>query len=422
MANNRLFNQGKFTFIGDLVSAKEPMTRKKSENNDWWRTKLGIGIKSGTSSQYLTMEYPHNDKVTTCKLLGKDSEMFEVNLSETKTAETMAKVAEISKITIDLETDQEKKKEYTSLIFKVRTHEREIEEIMKKEPSSITEADKVLVNEKLTKIDEYKKQIEELATNRVQFCHMQDVIPYLNSKLPELAGKKLKVTGNVKSNYYKGNNTLQYIPSFIEVVPNETESQLKAYLDIFYDKDGITDDTKAKKMIVNGYVGERVRKQDRLFPVTITLDYTRVDETIELHQQLLEFMKDTFRITDKKQIHKNRIEVNLINGAEVVEFTMDCLTDMQKRAVMFGKAKLEDFKPRGNVYGARVQELRLEKPVLKDEFSDGSIEVFPVKELDTYLVADDSDVKIADVKEEKKEETTTGANDAAAMMKSLFGV
>lgn len=402
----RLFNNTKFSFIGALTHGKETITTKKlSDTSKWSRTRLGVGIKDDENMQFLNMEYIHSGDVKTCKIFGKDGEMFDVNLSDTVKPEVIERASDITKIIIDLETDFEKKKEYTKLIFKKRNHEN-------KKDEEKTEDD-------LTKIKEYNAQIKELATNRIEFCHIKDAITFLNQALPVLKDSKVKVTGNVKCNYYKGKNNLQYIPSMIELVPNDTENQLKIFADVFYEKDSIDDDTKLKKFIVNGYLGERVKKVDKLFPTTFVIDYTRVDESIPEHKMLLDFMKGNFKITDKKQVHKMGVEIDVINGAEKVEFDESCLTDLQRLSIKLGKNKLEDFKPRGNVYGDRVVELRVCNGDLKN-YPNGCVEVFPVKDILEYIHQDDSDVKIDDVKKEQTQEQS-GSTSTEDMMKKLFG-
>ena len=63
-----------------------------------------------------------------------------------------------------------------------------------------------------------------------------------------------------------------------------------------------------------------------------------------------------------------RIIFSITNGTEEVEFTMDSLTEQQREQVELGISKMEDFKPRGSVFGERVNELRLVKPLLTGEF------------------------------------------------------
>ena len=410
MANN-LFNGSKFSFIGTLGFGDTPLTTKQMGSSDWSKTKLGVSVRNGSNSQFLSMEYIHSDKVKTTKIITKEldangkNKSIEVQLSDTYKPEIVGQAADFIKIVIDLEEDFEKKKEYTSLLFKIKNHE------MKEEK---TQKD-------LDKIKEYSEQVKELATNRLEFCHMQDMIKHLNAMLPSLKGKKVKVTGQVKSNYYNGKNRLQYIPSTIELVPEETENQLKAFIDLFFDKDSIDDDAKEKKMYVNGYIGEKIKRADKLIPLQVVVDYTKIDEENPQHKMMLDFMKGIFKIKDKKQVHKIGLHINCINGAEEIEFNESCLTDNQKMAIALGMNKLEDFKPRGATYGDQIQELRVINADWRN-YKDGAIEVFEVKELDDYLVntEDDKDVKISEVKNDESEQKNK-EDEQNKLYASLFG-
>lgn len=410
MAKN-LFRNGTFNFVGTLGFGEAPMSTKQMGSSDWSKTKLGVSVRNGSNSQFLALEYIHSDKVKTTKIMTKEldengkNKSIEVQLSDTYKPEIVGQAADFIKIVIDLEEDFEKKKEYTSLLFKIKNHE------MKEEKTQ----------EDLDKIKEYSEQVKELATNRLEFCHMQDVIKYLNVMLPSLKGKKVRVTGQVKSNYYNGTNRLQYIPSLIELVPEDMENQLKVILDFFFDKEGIDDDTKAKKMYVSGYIGEKIKKADKLIPLQVVVDYTKINEEDEQHKMMLDFMKGIFKIKDKKQVHKIGLIINAVNGADIVEFNESCLTEKQKIAISLGLNKLEDFKPRGNTYGERVQELRVINADLKN-YADGSVEVFEVKELDDYLVSteDDRDVKESEVKTEESK-TENKENKPNDLFASLFG-
>ena len=152
------------------------------------------------------------------------------------------------------------------------------------------------------------------------------------------------------------------------------------------------------------------------------MDYTKINEEDEQHKMMLDFMKGIFKIKDKKQVHKIGLIINAVNGAETVEFSEDCLTDLQRMAILVGKNKLEDFKPRGNTYGERIQELRVINADFKN-YNEGAVEVFETEDLPNYLVntdGDDKDVKESEVKkEEVKEETTITNTDA--MFAQLFG-
>ena len=430
MAKTKLFDNAKFCFIGEIGHGNEPMSTTKMGESEWYKDRLAISVRNEQNSPYLTMEHIHKGAIEegTIRLICKEKDedektkWIDVNVNETENEEILNQVADFAKITIDLETDFDKKKEYTSLIFKKRNHEMENNKLLQQEELSETEKQKIEENN--TKIEEYSKQIKELAVNRKEFI-MKDAIKFLNTALPVLKGLKVKVTGNPTINYHKGKATLQYAPSMIEIVPNETENMLKVWTDIFYSKDDIDDDKKEKKMYINCYMGQHKSGQDKLYPVPILFDYTKVDESIPEQKALLDYQKDTFETKNKRIYYKNNVELNVIEGAEIVEFNEDCLTDKQKSQIKLGLATIEQFKPKGNTYGNRIKELKFYRATLKDDFKDGAIESFDVDDLGDYLESDDSDVSTKDVKEQKEEvkeekvEESKSSNED--LMKQLFG-
>ena len=109
-----------------------------------------------------------------------------VPYAESSKPENAERIADFLKVTIDLETDFEKKSEYTKLIFKRMNHEMENNKLHKLEETTDEEKAKIKENEE--KIEEYTKQIKELATKRVEL-HMKDAIELINKALPSLKGK-----------------------------------------------------------------------------------------------------------------------------------------------------------------------------------------------------------------------------------------
>ena len=401
----KLFNNSRFTFVGELAVGKKgaKTTTRLSEKSDWYKTRGNFGIKANGSNQFLNLEFIHSETLGKIKIFGANGEMFEVAAEDTTKQHVIEKAAPFILTTVDLEPDQDKKKERMSLVFKRKNHE---------DKETKTEED-------LAKIEEYTKQINELSDKRLMFCHVKDVINFLELAQDGLKGKKLKVTGNVKSNYYNSKNTLQFIPSVIELAGEDEAEGLTMTADVFYEKDSIEDDKKDKKMFIAGYIGDRVKKANKLFPIALTLDYTKINEDIEEQAQLLEFMKSTFEITDKKQVHKIGVKINIINGSEKIEFDESCLTQKQLMAVKLGMAKIEDFKPKGGAFGEFKQELKVVCPLLR-EYPQGCVEVFPVKELGDYLVSDDSDLKASDVKEDKHKEEVAKEKSTEDMLSAFF--
>nr|DAQ97633.1 MAG TPA: hypothetical protein [Caudoviricetes sp.] len=422
MANN-IFKEATFNFIGHINFGKEPVSIKnarKDGTGNLYRKKLGVGIKHSTSCPFLSMEVLQDGmNPEKFKVLGLDNKLVEVPYGITTNPDVMAKIADYTKITIDLETDFEKKKEYVSLIYKVRSHEFKLGELeKKKESEGLTTEEETAIEEHKAKIEEYNAEIAEKATNRHTFI-MKDAIDFINANLPEMKKHKVRVTGNAVSNYYNDVNKLQYVPKTIEYVPDDTPTCLKVEATVFFEKKAMIDDEKNKKVMVNGYLPETRKKVTKLYPTMFVIDYNKLDLSQESHQTALDFMKSTFEGKDKKSVYRVLVDIDVIDGAEVKEFTEADLTKEQKQAIALGLYTFEDFKPKNPSYGANIAEYRVVKPVLKEEYSSGAVVAFASKDLVTYLP--NSEPVAEPPKEEKNEEPAPAENSQSVDLDALFG-
>ena len=406
MAENQFSRNGKFVFTGEVCVGKEVVTDNAMGSSKWKKEKLNVGVKTDDSTLWLTVENIHNPEEPKRKavLFDKEGNRFEVEQSQTLNDDVIEKCADYLKVVIDLEEDQELKKEYTKLIYKKLNHER---------AENPTDEDKA-------KIEEYTKQINELATKRTTVVTSKDLIQILGAIAPDLREKKtkVKVKGNIKLNYYNGNTRLEYHPTSFEIVGKDAAYENVLLLDIFYEKDSIDDVKKEKKMYINGYLAQKVKGEFKLYPVPFVLDYTKIDTEDPNQKLLLEYSKGIFDIKDKKQVHKVSVIAKSLMGAEIKEFDESCLTERQKISIALGKSKIEDFKPKGNIYG----DFKIEYRVITDDLKvqpDGTEPVFPTDELVNYLSYDDSDKKAEDVKVEENE--TSEEDKRKAMMAKLFG-
>ena len=406
MAKERMFDRGRFVFVGEAIFGRDNVvtTAKLNSTSEWSRTRLNFGVKAGNNTQFLTTEYIHSDKVKKVKLFDKEGKDFEVDLSETTSPSLLDRVADYSKITVNLEKDQEVKKQYYSLIFKIRNHENKEEQ---------TEED-------TKKIAEYKEQLKEFSSNVHQFIHIKDFINFMDKNKEIIKGNKVKVTGDIKSNYYNNKNRLQFIPTLIEFAKEDVKEELMAHLDIFFEKDSIDVDKKEQKMYIDGYIGERIKKADKLIPTQIIFDYSKVNLEDDKQRGLVDYVKEFFEVKSRKSLYRLPVECQIVNGAEVLEFDESQLTDKQKTSIALGLYKLEDFKPKGNIYGEKINFIRLIKPDVKIA-KEGAIESIGLDDLADYLLADDSDKTIDEVKNET-ESTSETEETTDELMKSLFGV
>lgn len=420
-----IFKEATFNFVGHINFGKEALTIKnarKDGTGNLYRKKLGIGIRHLTSCPFLDMEILQEgmnpEKIG---VMGLDNKVVSVPYNLTTDEGVMSRIADYTKVTIDLETDFEKKKEYMSLIFKVRNHEYKLDTLnKKKESEGLTTEEETELEEHKTKIEEYNKEISEKATNRHVFI-MKDAIEFINTNLPEMKKHKVRVTGNANCNYFNDVNKLKYVPKVIEYVSDDTPTQLKVELTAFFEKKATIDNEKEKKVMVNVYLPETRKKVTKLYPTMLIIDYNKLDLTQESHKTILDFMKAIFDAKDKKSVYRMPIEIDVVDGAEEKEFSEADLTKEQKQAIALGFNKLEDFKPKNNGYLPSVVEYRVVRPLLKDEFSSGSVVSLASKDLPTYL-PDASAPTVEDKKDEPKAEPQAEENKTDNVdLNALFG-
>ena len=422
-----IFTQAKFNFIGHINYGQTPkviQNARKDGKGNLYKTKLGIGIKHNSSCPFLQMEVLHDGKEPEkIKVIGLDGKtLVEVPYNMTNTPEVMSRVADFTKITIDLETDFEKKKEYMGLIYKIRNHEFKVSELeKKKEYEGLTTEEEAELEEHKAKIEIYKQEVSEKATNRHEFI-MKDAIDFINENLPEMKKHKVRVLGDARSNYYNDVNKFQYIPKIIEYVPNDTENQLKIEATVFFDKNSIIDKDKEKKILINGYVPETKKKVTTLYPTLFVLDYNKLDLTLESHQSILDFMKGTFKVKDKKSVYRVPLDIELIDGAEEKEFTEADLTKEQKQLIELGFNTIDDFKPKNKQFGENKVEYRMIKPILKDDFASGAVVSFALKDLVSYLPKDESDASEDDTPNNNEQDVEdSSSNSNGVDLDALFG-
>lgn len=399
----KMYNRGTFKFVGEPVWGRSNvLTTEKLKNSKYNKTRLNFGVKVENNAQFLSTEYIFENKEK-IRLFDKNRVGFDVNWNETKNIENLNKLNPASLMTINLETDQEVKKNYYSILFKRISHEKK----------------KVQTDDDKKKIAEYTEELKKYSKNVHVVGHIKDFIDIINNNKDLISQYKIKITGSVKSNYYKEENRLQYIPKVLELVLDEQTPELTLNLDFFFEKDGFVDDKKERKSIIQGYIGEYIKEKDRLFPLSLTFDYSKTNTEDPKHMELVKFMKGFFiNVSSKKSVYKLPVICTVVNGSEVVSFDESMLTNEQKMCISLGLNSIDDFKPRGNTYGDRVSFIKLKQPNLK-EAKNGTVEAFLSEDLIKYLQEDDSDISIDKVdKDNEKDEPTKDNED---LINSLFG-
>ena len=406
---NNFFTKSRFTFIGEISYSKKdggtPLVKGAiKEGSPWSKKALKIGIVDDDKNVgYPFMEYLYKTKDATVKLFDSENKGHDVLIKDLANQSSIDLVPEMSRIILDFEEDFELKKEYTKDIYASR-------EIRNKE---------VITDEDKEKLENHQKNLKEKAKNRFEVAHMDTAIDILNKKLPELEGKRVKISGTVNLNYYNENTRLEYVPNRIEMAQPNEKSNLTITSKVFYDENSLTDDEENKRIVINAYFGQKYKKQEKLYPIQLILDYNKLDLENDTHKAMLSFLKSHFDCEDCEAIYNNKFLLKVINGREKVEFSEECLTEQQKQAIAFGLNTLDDFRPRGGVYGERIQEIRIIKPSLTDEYKDGGLIAFSIEELISHLITSEDDTSDIKKDEVKKEEDNTQSQQNDFM--GLFG-
>lgn len=409
-----------FEFIGNIAIPKEEKFIEIKDNGKGWighRTTFAVKetpLNSAFVELYGGYKTDGTGVVYTFGKGSKDEkgQKLEIAWGDRLKPEVIDMVADFKKIVVDFETDADVKKEYYELLFKIRNIENR---------ENLTDEDQA-------KLVDYKSQLKEKSVNRHEFISEYDAVLFITNNLPKYKDYKFRIKGSVDFNEWKGKIYRKFNPNYIEIVPEDRENKTRMIVDIFFNKDSIdeADFEEEKKIYLNGYVQSYTRdvKADRYYPQTFVLNASKINMDDEQQVGYLELIKGFMKADGNTYLHLPW-DVNVFRGAESLEFGYDDLTDQQKTLVQYGVKNVSDFAPKGGVFGANIEELRLVAPRLNDDFKDGALDTeLNDDEFNEKVVKSTADVKLEDVvsaevpkkdepvvkKEEPKEDLTTKLN------------
>ena len=254
----------------------------------------------------------------------------------------------------------------------------------------------------------YRKYVVNLGDDfggRCEFITRYDLLKYLEDALPTYKGKVL-VVGDYSRSYSKGKYYDKFRVQSVYAVDEGRKNRLGLTIDFYYNKDCIDKaDFKAeKKIYIDGYIQQYINNDEgnKYMPMQLVFNATKYDMENEKHKALFDYKMEYVDIKNKNMGHL-AWEVVLIRGAETVEFTYDMLTEKQKQQVDLGIRELDDFKPKSNILGDKINEFRVFEPIIKDmgkdnDFSDGIID------LDMKMAEFEEQIYVPNAKEEKLED------------------
>lgn len=233
----------------------------------------------------------------------------------------------------------------------------------------------------IEKVANYRKYIVDLGDEhggRQEFITAYDMIEHLREHLPNYDGRVV-VTGQFTRDWYAKKKT--YFSKFriqnVFAAPEERKNRLLLTMDLFYNKNSLDDSDfdENKKMTLDCYIEQYINKDEgrKYVPIQVVFSGAKYDLENEKHKKLFDYKMKYIKVKNKNMVHIPW-EIVLLRGAEEAEFDEFMLTDSQREQVELGIKSVDDFRPKGNIYGDRIDEFRLFEPKLEGDYADGVLE------------------------------------------------
>lgn len=271
----------------------------------------------------------------------------------------------------------------------------------------------------IKEVPNYRKFICDLGEDfggRQEFLSGWDFIFYLKDNLPNYKGQ-ICVNGQWVKQWYKNKYYDKFQISSIYAVDSEEKPKFYIYADIYYRKDCVdtSDWKKEKKIYVDGYIQQFIKDEgNKLIPQRFVFSGQAYKEDNEKHQKLLAYKRKYVESKSKKWTHL-LWDCVMLNGTELVDFDESQLTAAQKEQIELGIRTLDDFRPKGDIFGDIVNEFRFLNPSLiatnTDDFSQGAIELDVTDdEFDDMVYHPAQDEKMSDVLDKSDDSKTEAKN------------
>lgn len=233
----------------------------------------------------------------------------------------------------------------------------------------------------ISKVASYRKYIVDLGDDhggRQEFITAYDMIEHLREYLPDYDGRVV-VTGQFTRDWYAKKK--MYFSKFrvqnVFAAPEERKNRLLLTMDLFYNKASLDDSDfdESKKMTLDCYIEQYINKDEgrKYVPIQVVFSGAKYDLENEKHKKLFDYKMKYIKVKNKNMVHIPW-EIVLLCGAEEAEFDESMLTDSQREQVELGIKTVDDFRPKGNIYGDRINEFRLFEPKLEGDYADGVLE------------------------------------------------
>ena len=388
-----------------LPKDESKILKREEPKNHWIKERLNLGVKVSDingafiNADAMIPENPLYEMAKPAKEVDEDGKRGKVkfNFQNRNSEAIKEQIMPMVLFTLDLEDDFTKKAEREKLRFEIQNLE------IKLDNEGLSDEDK----EKLAK---HKEDYAEKSDKIYTFVHESDFIEAIHENIETIKANRIRVSGTYSINAYNEKYYPQLKPSKLELVSSEKDEETGEYkyksellmssLDFYFDKDSLDDQIKnEKKVFINGYLKGTMKDGDEYveayYPQTVVIDCTNLDLENDMVSRLVDFTKSVFKV--KKTLHHMAVKCTLKQGAEEVEFDESQLTEFQKMQIALGRKTINDYKPKGAIYGNTITEIRFL------DFLD-TIKGFEEGAVDTGLKEDEWTIATSKPKEQSLEE------------------
>ena len=335
MAYQNTFNfTGTFNKLKD--DAEHPAHRIiKSKNSDWTMENLNVGMKTGGSYHFLTIQGGYNK--------AQSNDIFYMTTKKEKKT-----VPYKQRFTVDMDTVAG----YTDYSLDLNEY---FDSELKRAVSNDEEAAKLgLTSEKAQEL------LNDYENKKFRFLSAVDLIGKVEELLnnPEYLDKAFNVTGNVTQSISGGKTYTNYEVRKIRAVRN-VEDHANVNMHFLFGRDSMQDIEEDGSFGVigwtTGYGGKN--KPDLYFPLEFRV-MPVIKDTEEGTKKALEIVRKRWKVRGDN-LKECVVNLNVLNGTEYRTITEEDLSEEERDMIFLGEVTLEELQREyKRVAGDTVKEYR----------------------------------------------------------------
>lgn len=254
-----------------------------------------------------------------------------------------------------------------------------------------------------------KRKFVVALDERKEFITAWDMIEYLEDVLPQHQGD-VCMTGKFVILPGFGSAKDRVFESFeVQNVYAANPDDARRFLlnmELYYGKDSMDKSSLKEngKIYISAYtpMWSRADGATKMFPISssVVLNTSLYDLSDEKDKNRCNYL---LRYIDTKSIKapvKMRWHLEVLNGAEEKKFDENCLTEAQKEQIELGFATMEDYRPRGSIYGEKIREFRLTRPDVRGEYASATRPLdsgYTTREFEDEIYTPSVDESLADL-------------------------